>query len=188
MCQMLISGLMPAVSAQHHCPSSAAAAAAVSGCAISSHMVVSFSLHIPQTLISCVQFSCAGSASQCSGTTRSTGLGCLVPVSDGPMFYFLHIIGSSHLCFCPLQEVHHNAVVRLEALGFDVGCRLTARLCQAKMLSGEPLEAVKFICKDFWTEVFRKQVREHQRCTQEVLPSLVLDTDTGQCNEGRGSR
>eukprot|EP00611_Tribonema_gayanum_P009522 TRINITY_DN19322_c0_g1_i1.p1 TRINITY_DN19322_c0_g1~~TRINITY_DN19322_c0_g1_i1.p1 ORF type:complete len:166 (-),score=38.46 TRINITY_DN19322_c0_g1_i1:72-569(-) len=60
------------------------------------------------------------------------------------------------------REVHHSAIARLESLGWDVGCRLTERLCQTKLLSGEPLEAVKFICKDFWTEVFRKQIDKLQ--------------------------
>jgi trafficking protein particle complex subunit 6 len=55
--------------------------------------------------------------------------------------------------------VHHAAVARLESMGHDVGCRLTERLTQARLLLPEPLDAVKFICKDFWSELFRKQVR-----------------------------
>jgi Transport protein particle (TRAPP) component len=56
------------------------------------------------------------------------------------------------------QEVVHGGAVQFESMGHGVGYRLTERLCQAKALSGESLEAVKFICKDLWGETFKKQV------------------------------
>ena len=75
-----------------------------------------------------------------------------------------------------------RAAAKIERLGFDVGYRLCERLAQSKPLGpGLPppgsagavaggavdpaaiqLEAVKFLCKEFWTEVFRKQIDKLQ--------------------------
>ncbi len=81
-----------------------------------------------------------------------------------------------------LQEEEHrqqilmneNIAAKMERMGFDVGFRLVERLAQSKSLvpptahTATPsqtllqLEAVKFICKEFWTEVFRKQIDKLQ--------------------------
>lgn len=66
-----------------------------------------------------------------------------------------------------------RAAAKIERLGFGVGYRLCERLAQGKPLaiggstggegmSGGHLEAVKFLCKEFWTEVFRKQIDKLQ--------------------------
>jgi len=47
---------------------------------------------------------------------------------------------------------------RLEGLGFDVGVRLAERATRDRPRLQDNLEAFKFLCKDFWTEVFKKQV------------------------------
>ena len=81
------------------------------------------------------------------------------------------------------------AAAKMERLGFGVGYRLCERLAQTKPLTTTPapappssgsvtaggagpaagdtlaatqLEAVKFLCKEFWTEVFRKQIDKLQ--------------------------
>jgi hypothetical protein len=43
--------------------------------------------------------------------------------------------------------------------GFRVGRQLAERYTATRAWLGEPLEVIKFICKDFWAAVFRKQVR-----------------------------
>lgn len=71
--------------------------------------------------------------------------------------------------------IAENAAAKMERLGYDVGYRLIERLAQNKPMapssSSSPnkqtpamiqLEAVKFICKEFWTEVFRKQIDKLQ--------------------------
>jgi len=55
----------------------------------------------------------------------------------------------------------------IEAMGFDAGHRYATLLVKSKPnlpvpLSDHPLEAVKFLCKDFWTSVFFKQVDKLQ--------------------------
>jgi len=70
--------------------------------------------------------------------------------------------------------IAENAAAKMERMGYDVGYRLSERLVQNKQMtpvtqnnkSPSPamlqLEAMKFICKEFWTEVFRKQIDKLQ--------------------------
>ena len=41
--------------------------------------------------------------------------------------------------------------------GFRTGRQLAERYTANRARLGEPLEVIKFVCKEFWTEVFRKQ-------------------------------
>jgi len=55
------------------------------------------------------------------------------------------------------------ALERLDALGYDVGFRLVERsVTNQKFLGPEPLDLVKFLCKEFWEEVFRKKIDKLQ--------------------------
>ncbi len=54
-----------------------------------------------------------------------------------------------------------NAVItqRLDNLGYDVGFRFVEKVvANQKYIGSEALDIVKFICKDFWEEVFGKKV------------------------------
>lgn len=46
----------------------------------------------------------------------------------------------------------------LRDTGFRVGRQLAERYTANRARTGEPLEVIKFICKEFWVAVFRKQV------------------------------
>jgi len=73
-----------------------------------------------------------------------------------------------------LVMIAEHAAAKMERLGYDVGYRLLERLAQSKSMTPAvannkapspammQLEAVKFICKEFWTEVFRKQIDKLQ--------------------------
>ncbi|GBF87775.1 trafficking particle complex subunit 6B [Raphidocelis subcapitata] len=50
------------------------------------------------------------------------------------------------------------APAALEAVGFRVGRQLAERYSRDKARLGDTLEVIKFVCKDFWQAVFRKQV------------------------------
>jgi len=52
--------------------------------------------------------------------------------------------------------------LRLDHMGYEVGYRLMERVAQRRVLPSETLEIIKFICKEFWTEVFKKQVDKLQ--------------------------
>ncbi|KAF9618342.1 hypothetical protein IFM89_000977 [Coptis chinensis] len=47
---------------------------------------------------------------------------------------------------------------RIEAIGFQVGLQLSERYTMERPRFTDHLEAIKFICKDFWSELFKKQI------------------------------
>ncbi|KAI6684742.1 hypothetical protein NL676_030655 [Syzygium grande] len=50
------------------------------------------------------------------------------------------------------------AARRIEAIGYQVGLQLSERYTMERPRFSDHLEAIKFICKDFWSEVFKKQI------------------------------
>nr|XP_043628801.1 trafficking protein particle complex subunit 6b-like isoform X2 [Erigeron canadensis] len=50
------------------------------------------------------------------------------------------------------------AAHRIEAIGFHVGHQLSERYTMERPRFSDHLEAIKFICKDFWSELFKKQI------------------------------
>jgi len=51
-----------------------------------------------------------------------------------------------------------TATSNLELLGFNAGYRLIERLAKDYPKFKDELDLLKFICKDFWVAVFRKQI------------------------------
>ncbi|KAG5440094.1 hypothetical protein PCK2_000606, partial [Pneumocystis canis] len=57
------------------------------------------------------------------------------------------------------QDDQREAVYdKLELLGFKVGQRLIERFSRDKPRFMEPLDMIKFICKDLWMLLFKKQI------------------------------
>ncbi|OJD11590.1 hypothetical protein AJ78_07661 [Emergomyces pasteurianus Ep9510] len=57
------------------------------------------------------------------------------------------------------QEEHREATFyRLETLGFRVGQGLAERFSRDRPRFTDNLDVIKFLCKDFWTILFRKQI------------------------------
>ncbi|KAG5232564.1 hypothetical protein OIU76_016730 [Salix suchowensis] len=50
------------------------------------------------------------------------------------------------------------AARRIEAIGYQVGHQLSERYTMDRPRFTDHLEAIKFICKDFWSELFKKQI------------------------------
>ncbi|XP_010932522.1 uncharacterized protein [Elaeis guineensis] len=50
------------------------------------------------------------------------------------------------------------AARRIEAIGYQVGLQLSERYTTERPRFSDHLEAIKFICKDFWSELFNKQI------------------------------
>ncbi|GAB2211515.1 hypothetical protein Droror1_Dr00024830 [Drosera rotundifolia] len=50
------------------------------------------------------------------------------------------------------------AARRIEFIGFQVGHQLSERYTMERPRFTDHLEAIKFICKDFWSEIFKKQI------------------------------
>uniref|UniRef100_A0AAV1U4T8 Trafficking protein particle complex subunit 6B n=1 Tax=Peronospora matthiolae TaxID=2874970 RepID=A0AAV1U4T8_9STRA len=58
---------------------------------------------------------------------------------------------------------HREAVIiKLEAMGYDVGCRFAERTARDRPRMFEPLDVIKFVCKDFWIAIFTKQIDKLQ--------------------------
>lgn len=47
-------------------------------------------------------------------------------------------------------------------MGYEVGYRLVERACQRRWMGGDQLEAIKFVCKDLWSDVRPVQYRVHR--------------------------
>jgi len=59
----------------------------------------------------------------------------------------------------PETEIFRDSVyVRLEHLGFRVGQGLCERFSRDRPRFTDQLDVIKFICKDLWTVVFKKQI------------------------------
>ncbi|KAH6624524.1 transport protein particle component [Chaetomium sp. MPI-SDFR-AT-0129] len=56
------------------------------------------------------------------------------------------------------REEREAALCRLEAIGYRVGQGLVERFSRERPRFNDTLDVIKFICKDLWTLVFRKQV------------------------------
>jgi len=56
------------------------------------------------------------------------------------------------------ETASSNCVAKLEYLGFQVGQRLIERFTKDTPRFKDELEVMKFLCKDFWCGVFKKQI------------------------------
>ncbi|GIZ47145.1 hypothetical protein CKM354_001024500 [Cercospora kikuchii] len=71
------------------------------------------------------------------------------------------VISTSNIGGAPLLEsssTREAVFWRLDNLGYRVGQGLVERFSHTKPRPQTPLEAIKFICKDLWTILFRKQI------------------------------
>ncbi|KAF7658415.1 hypothetical protein LDENG_00013310 [Lucifuga dentata] len=81
-------------------------------------------------------------------------------MADEAPFQFLHHEMIQHVYRSAADgepETGRN-VSRLENLGFRVGQGLVERLTKDTARFKDELDIMKFICKDFWTCVFKKQI------------------------------
>jgi hypothetical protein len=58
----------------------------------------------------------------------------------------------------PYKDSKEKAYIVLENLGFGVGQRLAARLSKDRSRFVDNLDIIKFVCKELWMELFRKQI------------------------------
>lgn len=85
-------------------------------------------------------------------------------MADDALFEFLHMEMVSHVYKEQASrgetEKHDRAtcVSILEGMGFRVGQGLIERFTKDSPSFKDDLDVMKFICKDFWINVFRKQV------------------------------
>lgn len=56
------------------------------------------------------------------------------------------------------EEMRESVFWRLDAIGYRVGLGLVDRFARDKPRFNDTLDVIKFICKDLWMLVFRKQI------------------------------
>ncbi|KAM4695750.1 trafficking protein particle complex subunit 6A [Rhinophrynus dorsalis] len=81
-------------------------------------------------------------------------------MADDTLFELLHMEIVSHVCkTVEKDEEDQGKHIRiLEGMGFRVGQGLIERLTKDSPSFKDELEVVKFVCKDFWIFVFKKQI------------------------------
>ncbi|KAH7041130.1 transport protein particle component [Microdochium trichocladiopsis] len=67
-------------------------------------------------------------------------------------------MGSSSTRRLDEDEERDAVFYRLETLGYRVGLGLVERFSRDRPRFNDTLDAIKFVCKDLWTLVFKKQV------------------------------
>lgn len=70
----------------------------------------------------------------------------------------LHAELVSNICRKPRGPERDKALSQLELLGYTAGYRLIEKLTREYPKFKDELDLMKFVCKDFWTCVFRKQI------------------------------
>eukprot|EP00906_Rhabdomonas_costata_P013924 RCo019952 len=71
----------------------------------------------------------------------------------------LHLEMVDYVLHCKAHEGAKEPIyLTLENMGFEVGHRLMERLTRNRSCFPDTLELMKFLCKEFWTECFRKSV------------------------------
>lgn len=62
----------------------------------------------------------------------------------------------------PIKQAHSDCLAKLDKIGFQVGWRLAERYSKDQLWLHEHLDVIKFICKGFWTELFKKPIDKLQ--------------------------
>ncbi|KOM52912.1 hypothetical protein LR48_Vigan09g157100 [Vigna angularis] len=77
-------------------------------------------------------------------------------------------------CYC--NRFYANkpelAARRIEAIGYQVGHQLSERYTMERPRFTDHLEAIKFICKDFWSELFKKQI-DNLKTNHRIISRLI---------------
>uniref|UniRef100_A0A4W3GHS7 Trafficking protein particle complex subunit 6B n=1 Tax=Callorhinchus milii TaxID=7868 RepID=A0A4W3GHS7_CALMI len=81
-------------------------------------------------------------------------------MADEALFQFLHMEMVSYMYKAAEQGDMESGrcVTKLENMGFRVGQGLIERFTKDTARFKDELDVMKFICKDFWTSVFKKQI------------------------------
>jgi len=104
-----------------------------------------------------------------SDKVRLIGVGGVRSVSEAS-FDFLHMEMVNYFTqqiqqqqdIVSSEALNKRLYVKLEGMGFVVGQRLAERYTKDVNWLSEQLDVIKFMCKDFWIAVFKKQVDKLQ--------------------------
>ncbi|XP_046849422.1 trafficking protein particle complex subunit 6b-like [Xenia sp. Carnegie-2017] len=74
------------------------------------------------------------------------------------VFEFLHMQIVDYIKEVHGKENENHATSVLEHIGFTVGQRLAERFTKETARFKDDLDVMKYICKDFWTALYKKQI------------------------------
>ncbi|KAH0145857.1 transport protein particle component, partial [Aureobasidium melanogenum] len=117
-------------------------------------------------------------------TTTTTALTTTLPLlnDDDPSDLYDEDLQDS------LQE---SILYRLDSLGYRVGLGLVEKLSQNSARPTTALDMIKFVCKDLWQVVFRKQIdnlKTNHRGTFVLTDNKFLALGRMSVDRGRGPR
>ena len=81
-----------------------------------------------------------------------------MPVPEEIPFELLHLELVGQILEKTDSEERERALANLELIGLNAGYRLIEKLTKESPKFKDELDLMKFICKDFWMSVFRKQI------------------------------
>ncbi|KAK8219576.1 transport protein particle component [Phyllosticta paracitricarpa] len=70
----------------------------------------------------------------------------------------LVVAGTATVASVDEEELRESALYRLDMLGYRVGLGICERFSRDKPRLTDTLDVIKFLCKDLWTMIFRKQI------------------------------
>jgi len=79
-------------------------------------------------------------------------------MADEVLYELLHIEMVSQMNAFATKDDKVNCISKLESMGFRVGQSIIERFTNNAPRFKDELDTMKFICKDFWSAVFKKQV------------------------------
>ncbi|KAG7470700.1 hypothetical protein MATL_G00116600 [Megalops atlanticus] len=84
-------------------------------------------------------------------------------MADDALFEFLHMEMVAHVykeqaSRAETEQERNTCVSVLEGMGFRVGQGLIERITKDAPSFKDDLDIMKFICKDFWINIFKKQI------------------------------
>ncbi|BFZ07344.1 hypothetical protein BsWGS_10383 [Bradybaena similaris] len=79
-------------------------------------------------------------------------------MADEVIFEFLHMEMVAHAHRETSKEEKDQCISKLEALGFRVGQSLIERFTKDGSRFKDELDTMKFLCKEFWNLVYKKQI------------------------------
>uniref|UniRef100_A0A0B7A0W2 Trafficking protein particle complex subunit 6B n=1 Tax=Arion vulgaris TaxID=1028688 RepID=A0A0B7A0W2_9EUPU len=79
-------------------------------------------------------------------------------MADEVAFEFLHMEMVAYIHREATKDEKDQCISKLEALGFRVGQSLIERFTKECSRFKDELDTMKFLCKDFWNLVYKKQI------------------------------
>ncbi|KAL3874352.1 hypothetical protein ACJMK2_037380 [Sinanodonta woodiana] len=79
-------------------------------------------------------------------------------MADEILFELLHMEIVGHLQRNAQKDEQDQCIAKLESIGFRIGQSLAERFTRDCSRFKDELDTMKFVCKDFWNTVYKKQI------------------------------